>query len=154
MNTQNQNLEIVKYSDKYREQVLYVVWEKSVLATHDFLKPSDFHAIKEIVKTIDFNSFDVYCLLQNDELAGFLGVAEQKVEMLFLSPNYFGKGLGTKLLHFAISELSAGMVDVNEQNTNAVGFYRKFGFKTYERTDKHDQGRDYPLLRMILETGK
>ena len=153
MNTQNQNLEIVKYSDKYREQLLDV-WEKSVLATHDFLKPGDFHAIKEIVKRIDFNAFDVYCLLQNDELAGFLGVAEQKVEMLFLSPNYFGKGLGKKLLHFAISELSADMVDVNEQNTNAVGFYRKFGFKTYERTDKDDQGRDYPLLRMILEPGK
>jgi len=153
MNTQNQNLEIVKYSDKYREQLLDV-WEKSVLATHDFLIPSDFHAIKEIVKRIDFNAFDVYCLLQNDELAGFLGVAEQKVEMLFLSPNYFGKGLGKKLLHFAISELSADMVDVNEQNTNAVGFYRKFGFKTYERTDKDDQGRDYPLLRMILEPGK
>ncbi len=151
MDTQNQNLEIVKYSDKYRKQVLDV-WEKSVLATHDFLKPSDFHAIKEIVKTIDFNVFDVYCLMQNDELAGFLGVAAQKVEMLFLSPDYFGKGLGKKLLHFAISELSADMVDVNEQNTNAVGFYRKFGFKTYERTDKDDQGRDYPLLRMIFET--
>ena len=66
MDTQNQNLENVKYSDKYRKQVLDV-WEKSVLATHDFLKPSDFHAIKEIVKTIDFNAFDVYCLMQNDE---------------------------------------------------------------------------------------
>ena len=153
MHSQNQNFEIVKYSDTYRKQILDV-WEKSVLATHDFLKPSDFLAIKEIVKTINFNAFDVYCLVQNAEVAGFLGVAEQKVEMLFLSPNYFGKGLGKKLLGFAINELSVDKVDVNEQNTNAVDFYRKFGFKTYERTDKDDQGRDYPLLRMIFETSR
>ena len=151
MHTENQNIEIVKYSDKYKEQMIDV-WEKSVLATHDFLKQSDFLAIKEIVKTIDFNAFDVYCLVHNDEVAGFLGVAAQKVEMLFLSPKYFGKRLGRKLLAFAIDELKADKVDVNEQNTNAVEFYRKFGFKTYERTDKDDQGRYYPLLRMILET--
>jgi len=151
MHTQNQHFEIVKYSDRYREQILNV-WEKSGLATHHFLKPLDFRSIKEIVKTIDFNAFEVYCLVQNAEVAGFLGVAEQKVEMLFLSPNYFGKGLGKKLLDFAINELRVHKVDVNEQNTNAVDFYQKFGFKTYERTDKDDQGKDYPLLRMILET--
>ena len=153
MNPQNQQLEIVKYSDRYREQILDV-WEKSVLATHHFLKPSDFRSIKEIVKTIDFNAFEVYCLVQNAEVAGFLGVAEQKVEMLFLSPKYFGKGLGKKLLDFAVKELRVHKVDVNEQNTNAVDFYQKFGFKTYERTDKDDQGKDYPLLRMILETSR
>jgi putative acetyltransferase len=91
-------------------------------------------------------------LVQNAEVAGFLGVAAQKVEILFLSPVYFGKGLGKRLLAFAINELRVDKVDVNEQNTNAAGFYQKFGFKTYERTEKDDQGKDYPLLRMKLET--
>jgi len=151
MPTQSQNFEIKKYSDKYRQQVLEV-WEKSVLATHHFLNPSDFQAIKETVKTIDFNAFEVYCLVQNREVAGILGVAEQKVEMLFLAPDYFGRKLGKKLMDFAVNELRADKVDVNEQNITAVEFYRKFGFKTYERTDKDDQGRDYPLLRMMLDT--
>ncbi|RDV12574.1 GNAT family N-acetyltransferase [Pontibacter diazotrophicus] len=43
-------------------------------------------------------------------------------------------------------------VDVNEQNTKAVEFYQKLGFETYERTAQDDQGKDYPLLRMKLET--
>lgn len=51
---QNHNYEIVKNSNKYRDQVLDV-WEKSVLATHNFLKPADFQSIKELVTTIDFN---------------------------------------------------------------------------------------------------
>ncbi len=79
MTTIEQTIEIVKYADKQREQVLDV-WEKSVLATHDFLTTTDFKAIKEIVKRIDFNAFDVFCLLQANKVIGFLGVAEQKME--------------------------------------------------------------------------
>ena len=151
MTTTKQTFEIVKFSDKHQEQLLDV-WEKSVLATHDFLSPTDFQEIKEIVATIDFNSFDVYCLLDTGKLIGFLGTANQKVEMLFLSPEQIGKGLGKKLLNFAIHELKSNKVDVNEQNTKAVEFYSKFGFKTFERTDKDEQGKNYPLLRMKLKT--
>ncbi|WP_245588236.1 GNAT family N-acetyltransferase [Algoriphagus terrigena] len=148
-----QSFKIEKYTDKDREQILKV-WEKSVLATHDFLNPTDFEEIKKLVNTFNFNDFEVYCLKQNDEVAGFIGLAERKIEMLFFSPEYIGKGLGRKLTDFAFSELKADKVDVNEQNTNAVKFYRKLGFKTYERTDKDDQGKEYPLLRMKLETNE
>lgn len=146
-----QNFEIVKYSDDCREQVLDV-WENSVLATHDFLNPDDFLSIKELVKTIDFNAFKVYCLRQDAEVIGFIGVADQKIEMLFLAPGHIGKGLGKKLADFAINELKTDEVDVNEQNKQAVEFYGKLGFIVYERTDKDDQGNDYPLLRMKLES--
>ncbi len=146
----NQSLKIEIYTDKDREQILNI-WEKSVIATHDFLKPTDFEEIKKLVHTINFNDFEVYCLKQNNEIAGFIGLAERKIEMLFFSPEYIGKGLGRKLTDFAFSELKADKVDVNEQNTNAIKFYEKIGFRTYERTDKDDQGKEYPLLRMKLE---
>jgi len=147
MNTKN--FEILKYSDKYREQILDI-WEKSVIATHDFLKATDFQSIKEIVKKIDFNVFEVYCLAYKSEVIGFIGVVEQKIEMLLLSPTHIDKGFGKKLLEFAINKLKAYKVDVNEQNTNAVKFYEKNRFETYERTDQDDQGNDYPLLRMKI----
>ena len=68
--------------------------------------------------------------------------------MLFLSPDYIGKKLGMKLLKFAINELKADKVDVNEQNLNAVSFYQKFGFTVFERSELDDQGNPYPILRM------
>lgn len=145
----NKSFKIEKYTGKDREQILSV-WEKSVLATHDFLNPTDFEEIKKFLQTFNFNDIEVYCLKQNDEVIGFIGLAEQKIEMLFLSPEYIGKGLGRKLTDFAFLELKANKVDVNEQNINAVKFYEKIGFKTYEKTDKDDQGREYPLLRMKL----
>jgi len=48
--------------------------------------------------------------------------------------------------------LKAHKVDVNEQNVGAVAFYENLGFATYERSDKDDQGNDYPILRMQLTT--
>lgn len=139
--------QILPFRDDYRDQLLSV-WEKSVLATHDFLHPEDFESIKALVHTIDFNHFEVYCLLENQQVIGFIGVAEAKVEMLFLLPDFIGKGLGRYLMNFAIVELGANKVDVNEQNLNAVKFYEKLGFQTYERSEKDDQGNEYPILRM------
>ena len=144
---QNSQTGIKPYEGKFREQMLSV-WERSVLATHDFLSPADFISIKEIVHTIDFSAFDVFCLMKEQKVIGFVGVAEKKVEMLFLDPLFFGQGLGKKLMAFALTELQADKVDVNEQNLNSVNFYKKLGFETYERTEKDDQGKQYPLLRM------
>ncbi|MCH7409257.1 GNAT family N-acetyltransferase [Belliella sp. DSM 111904] len=130
-----------------QEQIIKV-WEKSVLATHDFLRHEDFEEIKALVKTIDFNQLEMFCLKRNLELVGFMGIAEQKIEMLFLSPEHIGKGHGKQLVQFAISELNANKVDVNEQNHKALKFYEKLGFKTYDRSEKDDQGKPYPILRM------
>lgn len=140
---------IEAYREDFRDQLLGV-WERSVLATHHFLTPVDFEEIKELVKSIDFNELDVFCLTVEGRVSGFVGVLDRKVEMLFLDPDFFGQGLGKKLLMFALNQLSADKVDVNEQNTKAVEFYRRSGFQTFERTDTDDQGRNYPLLRMKL----
>ncbi|QBR13850.1 GNAT family N-acetyltransferase [Sphingobacterium sp. CZ-2] len=106
--------------------------------------------MKELVRTINFNDLQVFCLVDGNEVAGFIGVADKKVEMLFIAPEYFGKGHGQKLLNFAVNELNADKVDVNEQNVKALKFYQKFGFEIFERTDQDDQGRNYPLLRLKL----
>ena len=142
--------EIKAYDQKYKQQILKVC-EQAVLATHDFLTPIDFSEIKKLVQTTNFNHFQVYCLTENDLVVGFIGVADKKIEMLFLDPKYFGQGLGKMLLSFALNELSADKVDVNEQNARAVNFYKKLGFEIVERTEKDDQGKDYPLLRMKLK---
>lgn len=143
------NCRIEKFSEKDRADLL-IVWEKSVLATHDFLKPQDFKEIRNFLYTMDFSQLTVYCLWDSKSLIGFIGIDGSKIEMLFLHPDYIGQGLGKRLLQFACSSLNATCVDVNEQNKSAYEFYLNFGFKTFERTEKDDLGKDYPLLRMKL----
>lgn len=146
---QETNFTINPYIDEYREQIL-AIWERSVLATHDFLNSNDFEEIKQFVHKLNFDDLQIFCIAEEKLVLGYIAVAEKKVEMLFVDPKYFGKGLGKRLLNFAISELDADQLDVNEQNAKALRFYQKFGFEKFQRTEKDDQGRNYPLLRMKL----
>ena len=68
--------------------------------------------------------------------------------MLFVAPEERGKGIGRVLVSFAAEQFSANEVTVNEQNTQAVGFYEKMGFASYRRTQTDEQGGPYPLLYM------
>ena len=141
-------MDINPYSDELRDDLIFV-WERSVRATHTFLKREDIAFYKSIVDNIDFSQFNVYCAQASDgELLGFIGVADNKVEMLFLHPSYIGQGIGKSLLEFAIDKLGATLVDVNEGNRYAVEFYKRFGFEVYDRMEKDSEGKDYPILKM------
>jgi putative acetyltransferase len=60
--------------------------------------------------------------------------------MLFLNPDYIGKGLGRQLIDFAFSNFDIRYVDVNEQNPKATEFYQKIGFEIFDRSEKDDLG--------------
>ncbi|MFN0292379.1 GNAT family N-acetyltransferase [Pedobacter helvus] len=147
------SFKIKKYHSKYKDQII-LVWEKSVLATHHFLSRADFIEIKALLVTYDFEILAMFCLIDDEKVIGFIGIYQHKIEMLFLDPEYTGKGLGRQLIEFAITKLGVTLVDVNEQNTNAKIFYEKAGFEVYEKTEKDDFGKNYPLLRMKLTGSK
>ncbi len=127
------------------------VWEASVKATHHFL-PADFTTQwRNQVETVFLPLVELYCAKNKEgKIIGFVGVAEQKIEMLFLDPDTRGKGVGKQLTEFAIKTLKANKVDVNEQNEQAVGFYLKMGFKQVGRSEKDAQGNNYPILHLSL----
>ncbi len=81
---------------------------------------------------------------------GFIAVANQKIEMLFVDDSVQGQGIGKQLLRYAVDVLGARFVDVNEQNTQGVGFYRHMGFSTVRRSEHDDQGISFPLLHLEL----
>ncbi len=87
---------------------------------------------------------------ENGRITGFLGTSEDKIEMLFLHPRSRGKGIGKALLQYAVNHLHARKVDVNEQNSQAVGFYQHAGFAIVNRSEKDSLGKPYPILHMEL----
>ena len=80
----------------------------------------------------------------------FMGTEKEKLEMLFVDPIERGKGIGKHLVQYGIENFSINEVTVNEQNSQAIGFYEHMGFRTYKRTDTDEQGMPYPLLYMRL----
>ena len=128
------------------------IWEKSVKATHFFLTEKDIRNLIPFVKTGIVEVQVLIVAQQNNKLIGFIGIQDEKIEMLFISPEYFGKRLGKKLVKTAMNYYSIKYVDVNEQNLQTTGFYHHLGFKVFERRKTDRQGNPFPLLCMKLET--
>ncbi len=125
------------------------VWEGSVRATHHFLSDDEILKIKEYVPEA-IKEVPVLLLAKDADgnTAGFLGIADNRIEMLFVSAEYRGQGIGSKLLSRGIAEYGANELAVNEQNPLAKGFYEHMGFEVFRRTDFDEQGNPYPLLYM------
>ncbi len=145
------NKEIFPASDKDYPRLL-VIWEKSVRVTHNFLKESDIQFIKPFV----LKSFPIVKLFvfknESGKISGFVGLADNKIEMLFVDSDCRGKGIGKKLALYAIDNLDATKLDVNEQNHQAVEFYKHIGFKIEGRSELDRMGNPFPLLHMNLKS--
>lgn len=127
------------------------VWEASVRATHHFLKPEDIVFYKPLILNQYLHLVKLACVRgAGKKILGFIGVAESKVEMLFVHPDAFGKGIGRCLMDYAMKELNVNLVDVNEDNQQAVGFYQHLGFEVINRSWEDQQGNPYPILHMRL----
>ena len=128
---------------------LIEIWESAVLHTHDFLCQDDFLYYKKRLPKY-FQHVALFGFEQDGKLAGFIGVAEGSIEMLFVHNEFRGNGIGKKLALYAIDNLQASKVDVNEQNTQAVGFYKHMGFSVESRSELDGDGKAYPILHMYL----
>lgn len=128
------------------------VWESSVKATHLFLSQNEIESIKEYVILV-LNEIRHLIIIENEnnKPVGFMKVANQHLEMLFISNDERGKGLGKELLKYGIENYSINDLAVNEQNPLAKGFYEHMGFVVYKRTENDEQGNPYPLLYMKLK---
>ena len=127
------------------------VWENSVKATHGFLSDGEIEKIKCYVPQA-LQSVQNLVVAKNEHKAivAFSGGENQRIEMLFVAPEQRGRGIGKALIDFAVNTFSANEVTVNEQNTQAVGFYKRMGFIAYKRTESDEQGNAYPLLYMRM----
>ena len=132
------------------EQLLNV-WENSVRATHFFLAEADMEDIKKYVPQA-LRDISHLIVAENGQgvPAACMGIEGQKLEMLFISPEETGRGLGRKLLQYGMQNFAINTLGVNEQNPQAKGFYEHMGFQVYKRTDHDEQGNPYPVLYMRL----
>ena len=145
-------IEIVARRDQAVSSALLEIWEASVTATHDFLAAKDIRALKPVVyEAIQGIETLVTAKNENGIAVAFMGVERDKIEMLFVVPQMRGKGIGRRLLSYAVNELNARYVDVNEQNPQAAGFYGEMGFEVFGRSELDAQGNPYPLLHMRLK---
>ncbi|MGM3276706.1 acetyltransferase [Ralstonia sp. 24A2] len=124
------------------------IWRSAVDATHRFLRPEDRLAIELEVATFLPSVPLELAVNAADEAIGFMLINEQHMEALFIDANHRGSGVGRFLVEEALRRHPNLTVDVNEQNTQAVGFYERMGFERCGRSALDGQGRPYPLIHL------
>lgn len=126
------------------------LWEASVRTSHHFLKPEEISFYKPLVLKYALPEATLFGTTDQNKLTGFIGLRGNKVEMLFIHPDYFGQGLGSELLNFAVKEQKCSLIDVNEENSRAYQFYLKHGFTLLSRDELDDCGKPHPILHLHL----
>ena len=144
-------VKIIEVKDKTTTLIeqLLKVWESSVKATHLFLSNDEISHIKKYVpQAINCVSILVIAESEDRNPLGFMGISDKTLEMLFISNENRGQGIGKQLLQYGIDNYLLNELTVNEQNPLAKGFYEHMGFEIYKRTELDEQGNPYPLLYM------
>ena len=129
---------------------LLAVWESSVRASHDFLKEGNVEYLRPFVEQGLQEVPLLFCVEESGMPVGFLGMEGDSIEMLFVAAGARGRGIGSALMREALAR-DACRVDVNEQNPQALGFYRHFGFEVTDRDDMDGLGLPFPILHCELK---
>lgn len=130
-------------------ETLCGIWERSVRASHGFLTDKAVLEIKSALIPNYFPAVRLYAVEDDGRLTAFIGLAQDRIEMLFVDASMRGMGYGTALLGFA-RDSGARFVDVNEQNPAALRFYLGAGFHIIGRDETDGAGRPYPILHLSL----
>ncbi|QCQ91662.1 acetyltransferase [Rhodococcus sp. SGAir0479] len=128
------------------------IWRSAVEATHHFLTPDDVEYFESRMASDYLPAVTVTVAEVDGVAVGFSGLAGDSLEMLFVEAGHRGRGVGSALLLHALSSRPELTLDVNEQNPEAVGFYRRHGFVTLGRSDTDSEGRPFPLLHLARRT--
>lgn len=140
-----------KRSSDILEKLIYI-WEEAVRSTHHFLTNDDIINLKPLVVLELKQIENLLVYFEDKSPAGFIGIQNEKIEMLFVSPKYHKKGIGKSLMFTALNEYGVKYVDVNENNLVAKEFYSYIGFEVFERSELDEQGNPFPILKMKLKS--
>lgn len=143
---------LIEIQERTPELIAQLVnlWEGSVKATHHFLSEAEIAGIKPYVPQGLAAVPHLIIAKEGENPTAFMGIAEGKLEMLFVAADQRGKGIGKALLEKGVRDYGVRELAVNEQNPQARDFYLRMGFEVYQRNELDDQGNPYPILLMRL----
>jgi putative acetyltransferase len=131
-------------------EALLALWLASVRATHRFLNEAEIQALLPSVSAyLGSPGHPVRVLYEGRVPIGFMGLDGSSIASLFIAPSWMRQGGGRALLaHARASTTDRLSVDVNEENVEALAFYRASGFSIVGRSPIDDQGGPHPLLHL------
>lgn len=147
---------IIRPAHADEQETLHVLWERSVRATHHFLGNEDIVYYSSMVWEFLASDIEIWVAASDgtNTPLGFMGLDRDssgtgwKLEALFVDPAAARKGVGSQLVRHARQLKGELALDVNEQNPDAIAFYRRLGFTETGRSPVDGAGKPFPLIHM------
>ena len=92
-------------------------------------------------------SQEQFYVYDDGAVKGFIKIENQEIQKLFVEPVLQGKGIGGKLLKFALAEKNARFLWALEKNARALAFYERHGFHPTGEKKLEDDTTEY-LVRL------
>lgn len=128
----------------FREADLTVVmqiWLATNIKAHSFIQETYWTGNYSMVEKV-LPQAEIYVYEDDDtgEITGFIGLADDFIEGLFVKEAVQSRGIGRQLLNY-VKEIKPGLsLSVYQKNTRAVSFYRREGFRVQSGNADHSTG--------------
>lgn len=81
----------------------------------------------------DLRKLENIWVYEDEFVKGMLHIEEERIAELYVDSFFENRGIGSRLLEFAVQEKGCCSVWVLEKNFNAIRFYERHGFRKSEK---------------------
>ena len=127
---------------------LTAIWYAASRISHPFLPDDLLLRQRREISEKYLPETETWVAARNGDPVGFIGLIDQFIGGLFVSPDVQSLGIGGRLLDHAFALKSKLALEVYAANTRAVAFYRRHGFCGVRRRETDDNGLPHPLILM------
>ncbi len=103
------------------------IWLNVNIEAHSFIDKNYWISNFDIVKDLIPDS-DIYVYEKDEDILGFIGINNGKIEGIFVDSKFQSQGIGHNLITKAKSLYKSLCLNVYELNKNAINFYIREGF--------------------------
>lgn len=119
---------IRKLEDKDIDRVMSI-WKYSTIKAHNFIDEKYWENSYDIVKNVYIPASETFIYEEDKEIKGFISILNKEfIGALFIDINTQGRGIGSKLIDYAIKNYKKLNLAVYKDNKKSVEFYLNKGF--------------------------
>ena len=140
---------------EYKDKDWAAICQIHNLARPDELRgscdPRAFVPIEDDPEVSDLQRSHKHVACDDERVVGFVGVDGDYLAWLYVAPEYYGRGIGRRLLRLAVEEIGpSAWTIVLDGNERAHHLYESEGFKKVRRFESDNAGYPCTCIRMEL----
>ena len=130
--------------------VVVELWYDTSVQAHNFISSEYWQENKETMANVYLLNSETYLAISNNNIVGFISMADNFLAVLFVKTNIQGEDIGKKLLNYIKERRESIQLKVYKKNSNSVNFYKKQDFTILSENNEDNTNE----IEIIMEWKK